>query len=403
MAANRFKITRFTNPSGVRAYRVSGTLDGKSVRRNFKTRSAAVAFRQQLEITFLNQQSDGQTVWTTLTQDQNRDAIAAVNLLKRSDSGKSLTFAVKYLLDHYKEAAESTSVEDAVAAYKREKSKELERDLISRRQERAIRFEMDKFKSCFADCMVGEIQSDEIKNYLESPYGRSKVMPSAKTWNNRRGYLSTFFKFCLSNKYVAENPVLEVPQLRVRKSRGTAETLSAEQASDLMHWLETYQGKQNKNGTWWGKPGCLVPYFALTLFAGIRPDWKDGEIKKLKLQDIRFDTDVILIEPEVSKVNEKRAINIHPNLKIWLEKYPLKEYPIIPRRMRDLLQNVRKEKKLPHDVMRHTFISMSVAANRSIGDAALQAGNSEAIIRKHYLNLKSVEEANHFWSIFPKS
>jgi integrase len=403
MAANRFKITRFTNPSGVRAYRVSGTLDGKSVRRNFKTKSAAVAFRQQLEITFLNQQSDGQTVWTTLTQDQNRDAIAAVNLLKRSDSGKSLTFAVKYLLDHYKEAAESTSVEDAVAAYKQKKSKELERDLISRRQERAIRFEMDKFKSCFMDCMVGEIQSDEIKNYLETPYGRSKVMPSAKTWNNRRGYLSTFFKFCLYNKYVAENPVLEVPQLRVRKTRGTAETLSAKQASDLMHWLETYQGKQNKNGTWWGKPGCLVPYFALTLFAGIRPDWKDGEIKKLKLQDIRFDTDVILIEPEVSKVNEKRAINLQPNLKIWLEKYPLKEYPIIPRRMRDLLHNVRKEKKLPHDVMRHTFISMSVAANRSIGDAALQAGNSEAIIRKHYLNLKSVEEANHFWSILPNS
>ena len=37
---------------------------------------------------------------------------------------------------------------------------------------------------------------------------------------------------------------------------------------------------------------------------------------------------------------------------------------------------------------------MTVGAFRSVGDAALQAGNSEAIIRKHYLDLKSVEEAD---------
>jgi hypothetical protein len=52
--------------------------------------------------------------------------------------------------------------------------------------------------------------------------------------------------------------------------------------------------------------------------------------------------------------------------------------------------------------MRHTYISMTVGAFRSVGDAALQAGNSEAIIRKHYLDLKSVEEADKFWQIVPR-
>ena len=52
--------------------------------------------------------------------------------------------------------------------------------------------------------------------------------------------------------------------------------------------------------------------------------------------------------------------------------------------------------------MRHTFISMFVAKFRSMGEAALQAGNSESIIRKHYLDLKSKEEAEEFWSILPK-
>jgi pyruvate/2-oxoglutarate/acetoin dehydrogenase E1 component len=57
---------------------------------------------------------------------------------------------------------------------------------------------------------------------------------------------------------------------------------------------------------------------------------------------------------------------------------------------------------LTHDVLRHTFISMFVAKFRSMGEAALQAGNSESIIRKHYLDLKSKEEAEQFFGIMPK-
>jgi hypothetical protein len=52
--------------------------------------------------------------------------------------------------------------------------------------------------------------------------------------------------------------------------------------------------------------------------------------------------------------------------------------------------------------MRHTFISMFVAKFRSIGEASLQAGNSESIIRKHYLDLKTTEEAEQFFGILPK-
>lgn len=400
--AKRFKIVDFTNPSGGRAYRVTGTLDGKTIRKNFKSKSEAVAFRQKMDVEFLNQESDGQTVWTTLTHDQNRDAIAAVNLLKKSCSGKNLTFAVKYLLEHYKEADQNKPVAEAIEIYLNEKSREVERGIIIARQERAIRFELNKFSEFFSGRIVGEIRPEEIKIYLDTPIGRSKATASLKTWNNRRGYLSTFFKFCLSKKYVAENPILDVPQYKIRQARGTAETLSAKQAKELMHFLETYRGLQNKNGSWWGVKGCLVPYFALTLFAGIRPDHKDGEIAKLAPKDVRLDTGVILIEPEVSKVNEKRTIELQPNLRSWLQAYPIKAFPIITKsRFRDMLLDVRARFELGHDVMRHTFISMHVAKFRSVGDASLQAGNSESVIRKHYLNLRTEEEAKQFWNILP--
>ena len=107
-------------------------------------------------------------------------------------------------------------------------------------------------------------------------------MLSLKTWNNRRGYLSTFFKYCVTKKYAGENPILEVPKYKIKQRRGSAEILSANEATELMGWLETYRGKQNRDGSWWGELGCVVPYYALALFAGIRPDWEHGEMSKLK-------------------------------------------------------------------------------------------------------------------------
>lgn len=62
-------------------------------------------------------------------------------------------------------------------------------------------------------------------------------------------------------------------------------------------------------------------------------------------------------------------------------------------------QKFRDRFHLTHDVLRHTFISMFVAKFRSIGEAAIQAGNSESIIRRHYLDLKTTAEADEFFSI----
>lgn len=108
------------------------------------------------------------------------------------------------------------------------------------------------------------------------------------------------------------------------------------------------------------------------------------------------------IEPEVSKVKMKRNITIQPNLAAWLRAYPLKDHPVIVPNLQKHRAIIAKHFNLTHDVMRHTFISMFVAKFRSMGEEALQAGNSESIIRKHYLDLKSLTEAEQFFGIQPK-
>ena len=214
--------------------------------------------------------------------------------------------------------------------------------------------------------------------------------PKPKTFNNRRGVLCTFFKVAFRQDWVAANPLEKVPHLRIAHRRGSATTLSAGQAAALMHHAEQIDG------------GSLVPFFALALFAGIRPCVRTGEILKLRPEHVRIDTGVILIEPEVSKVRMKRAVTIRPKLAAWLRAYPLDRFPSIPANLQHTRAAVAEKFTLSHDIMRHTFISMHVAKYRSMGDV-LQAGNSESIIRKHYLDLKTPAEAEAFFNIVPTS
>jgi len=87
----------------------------------------------------------------------------------------------------------------------------------------------------------------------------------------------------------------------------------------------------------------------------------------------------------------------------WLKAYS--GYPVIPTNFDTnfarLNKQVRKHFELSHDETRHSFISYHVAIHRSVGDAALQAGNSEAIVKKNSLNLRTREEGGKFFRIVP--
>ena len=395
MKAGRIKVAKFLNGSGSGAWRVSGTINGERIRRNFKTRPEAVAERQVLEIKRKNTAQDLKTIATRLTPEQTREAEHAFRILQGRST--SLIFAVQYFREHYREPETEKPLSDAIAEYFDKRSRDEEKGIISYPQYQTIRKELKRFDAAFSDALLGEITSAGINEFLE---GREI---SLKTWNNRRGYLNTFFRFCQDRDWRIENPIDKVTHHRIRGRRGTAETLTASQAEELMRFVEPYDGlteSQRGNGAK-GKPGILVNYFVLCLFAGIRPDPRDGEIGKLRHHHIDFDARIIRIEPEVSKVHELRKIEMQPNLAEWLSKYPLSEYPILPTGFKRMIEGIRRKFKLRHDVLRHTYTSMLVGKSRSVGDAALQAGNSEAVIRKYYLDVKSSGESEQFWSIMP--
>ena len=266
-----FVISEFTNPSGETAYRVAGWLDGKRVRKNFPSRAEAEAERQILDIRHLQRVSGIRVAATRLTDAQLHDAEAAFRRLA-----------------------------DAIADYVAAKEHEFAQGHLSVPQIKRIRSDLKRLKAHFPGKTAAEITSASLVAFFE------KGLPSLKTYNNRRGIVSTFFKFSFHRGWVAENPVLKVPHHRIRRSRGAAKTMTADDTQKLMEYLEKFE-----SGRW-------VPYFALCLFAGIRPGVPDGEISKLSRDAVNLKGGYIAISAEVSKIREPRKITIQPNLAAWL-------------------------------------------------------------------------------------
>jgi integrase len=382
MHNTKFAVSRFENRNGSPSWRVEGQLHGLRIRKNFKTREEAVAERATLELKALQNASGLRSAFTSLTEDQIREAEALFQRVKGQP--QPLSFYVDFALANYREPGKQKPLAEALAEYIAAKKYEQEQDQISIPHFARIRCELRLLGSYFPKITAAELTVPRLVSFLE------RGMPVVKTYNNRRGIVSNFLRFAFHRGWIIENPILRIPHHRIRRRRGSAQTLTVERTRELMERLETYEG-----GRW-------VPYFALCLFAGIRPGVPHGEITKLKPEAIDLDSGVISISAEVSKVREPRKVVIQPNLAAWLRAYPLEKCPLVVTNHYERRAEIGREFGLTHDVMRHTFISMFVAKYRSMGEAALQAGNSEAIIRKHYLDLKSPAEAEAFFNILPK-
>jgi len=383
MNQSAFAVSQFRNRNGITSWRVDGRINGVRIRKNFKTREEAAAEKATLELKALQATASNlRSIATTLTEDQAREAEAV--FLRLADKPRALSFYVDFALANYKEPESQKSLADAITDYIASKRHECEQRHICRAQLKRIEWDLERFSKHFPKLTVAELTLASVVGFLE--IGR----PSMKTHNNRRGVLSTFFKFAFHRGWVTENLILKVPHYRIRRRGGSAVTFTVAQARTLMEHFEEFEG-----GRW-------VPYFALCLFAGIRPGVPDGEITKIKPEDVNLETGIIAISADASKVREPRRVTIQPNLAAWLRAYPLEKFPIIVGNFKRRREKFRDQFHLTHDVLRHTFISMFVAKFRSIGEAAIQAGNSEAIIRKHYLDLKSPAEAEEFFGIMPK-
>jgi integrase len=191
--------------------------------------------------------------------------------------------------------------------------------------------------------------------------------------------IGPFFTWCVREKYAAANPVKGVMKPKADESEPCI--LSPGEVGRLM---ATAKEKDTK----------LIPYLALGLFAGIRPE----EIMRLDWQDIS--PHGVNINGRKAKTRQRRLVTIGDNLAAWLKLGG--DLPLHNRQKR--LESIRRTAGVTwgHDIMRHTFASYHLAYHASPDRTAHELGHRDTqMLYRHYRQLVTREAAEAFWDVLP--
>jgi hypothetical protein len=383
-------ITREKNGSVWITHLVQGWKEnGKWQRKQFAERADAERFVALKRVEVENKGRAQRMVLSPLTDGQHEEALQCFD---RLGEVYSLSDAVTFFLRHHRPPEYTIRLKEALALYLDTK----ERDGLRPRTLRALKSSIGAFVVASDDPWTHEVAPQAVEAFLRAlPAKDGTRNASRKTWNNYRTDLHGFFAWCATadratnRPFLFENPVAAIRVFSARQVREGQEAKPITTAIGDVRFMFSVLMRWRK--------GALLRYFAYTYFAGLRPE------ELLRMADrekelVNLKTRTITIPANVSKTRHERQVKISENLAAWLEIAP---HPIIPTNFRRMIGKARAHFQLSHDEARHSFISYHVALHRSLGDAALQAGNSETIIRRHYLNLHPAEEGSEFFRIVP--
>jgi integrase len=307
-----------------------------------------------------------------LSEGDLRDAARALESL---GGQATISEAVRFFLDHGKGEGGETTVRRLYDLYVKDR-KDAHR---TKRTLKDIEHRLGRFASDYGDIPAHQITTSDIQEWLGRQNG------GATTRKNFRTHLSGLFNFAIKRGYVRLNPVSAVSTVKIRSDKRPG-ILSVPQTRHLMRTVSESESD-------------MVVWFALCLFAGLRP----SEAQRLDWSDIDLDRNEIFVSAEVSKTPYERYVKLQPNLIEWLLPFRQKSGQV--HYSESAYRRARKQAGIEwsHDVMRHTFGTMHLAAFRNAGDTAEQMGHrsSTVMLFSHYRRAVRQEDAERFWDIRP--
>jgi integrase len=146
----------------------------------------------------------------------------------------------------------------------------------------------------------------------------------------------------------------------------------------------------------------FLPFVALGAFAGLR----SAEIERLGWKDLDLAGGYIHVAADKAKTRSRRLVPILPNLAQWLAPYAQRQGKVWNLTSNDLQDaraaTVEKSKTAWKDnACRHSFISYRLAELQDVNKVSLEAGNSPAIVFKHYRELVKPDAAKVWFAVSP--
>jgi integrase len=348
---------------------------GKWVRRYFVKKTEAETYAELKNTDLLNLGLEGKEFSLELrvmATECERDLAAF---------GKTIRDAVNYYLPHLQRASKARAIEAVInEAETSKKADGLKKPTLTEFGHRA-----GLFAKAFPGREVGTFNQEEIEEWLRSTF------ENPVTRNNTRKTVVNLFNFAVSKKYIATNPAAGIT--KARETRSEIGILTPGQVSSLL---------TNASSE-------ILPYFAMAVFAGIRPEELAPPLKDdagVEWSDVKWAQGIIRVRAEVSKVSKPRNVKIEPTLAKWLSPYRHAKGRIAPSKWREHFRNARTAAGItewPTDCLRHSFATYWLQINRDGPALALEMGNSVEVILERYSKvLDEPEDAVKFWAIEPE-
>jgi integrase len=251
-----------------------------------------------------------------------------------------------------------------------------------------LRARLTRFANDFA-VDISTVTGPDVQGWLN----RLKGAPQTK--KNFRTVLFTLFSFAESLGYILKgsNPVADTESISTNGD-GAIEIYSPAEIAAILK----------------AAPIEFLPFVALGAFAGLRA----AETERIEWSDIDLTGKYITVSGDNAKTRSRRLVPIQPNLSAWLERVPIEKrkgnvWKGTPDTLRDVRAETVKTAKVENaeiewkdNALRHSFISYRLADVQDAAKVALEAGNSPAVVFRHYRELVKPDAAKTWFSIAPE-
>ena len=380
------------------------------VRKTFPDKSSAEISSQKLITQVENHLAQGTIRETCLTQVQEKDAEQALHLMAQhpvfEQAGITcLTDLVNHSLSKVIALVQNMTLDSAGAKLLHDlKTRGRSVDYLDQ-----IRQKIGKLCRVYGDdYLVTDFTKDMIREYIRGDQGdRSPFLGkdvSKTTRTNELIFLRVFFNFCKSMDWIDESPCQDVKGYG--KSKREIKCLSNYETRLFINIARDHSEE-------------ALAYFALSLFAGLRPEELRPKSDKERLQWSDFiwrtgdSKSTLAVTYHVGKVTSRRVIELPDNLVEILKSIRKESGPIIEssystwRGIHDYIRakagyqvdgyhfkhidpelaKVSKDESRPkyvRDVLRHSAITYRLEIRQNKDEVANWSGNSPRIIDEHY-------------------
>jgi integrase len=259
--------------------------------------------------------------------------------------------------------------------------KQAERKGSSTRHLEDLTGKLKKFKETFGDRLANEVTAQEIEAWIYRLNG------NPVTFANYLRAIGSIFTLAVKHGDLLQNPVKRVDAPKI-----VLDAPSILTPAQLQKLLNASSEK-------------VRPLLVLQAFAGVRR----AEAERLSWVNIHLEGAKPYVEmpSSVTKTNRRRTVELQPNAVAWLKPLVSSSAELLGLDEEEYRKELNKaaataEVEWERNSLRHSYGTYRMAQTRNASVVAEEMGNSPNIVRTHYQNLVSPEEAPAYWEVFPK-